>query len=193
MFGLFKKQKPAPKLDGSQIVPRIKNTQFLPTLKAAGVPDEQLPVIEPLVADLIVTYAFDLPESFVMATPQLLANAGVERSALRQLAIENLRRQIPAINLQQAGSVYRAAIGNNLDACALLSERFWNSEADKLAGTLVAAVPNRDLVLFCDGESADGLKEMSKIVDEAYHSADTHALTREKLQWSETGWRTYTA
>src|SRR5262249_23307121 len=54
--------------DRSTIVPRIKHRQFLKSLRDMDVPDDQMPVTEPLVADLLVTYAFDLPGMFQMVT-----------------------------------------------------------------------------------------------------------------------------
>src|SRR5688572_7228204 len=52
---------PAFELNPSLILPRIKQAEFNNALKAAGAPPDQWPVTEPLVGNLVVTYAFDLP------------------------------------------------------------------------------------------------------------------------------------
>ena len=62
MFGLLKK-KVAPEATASQIVPRIKHQNFLAAVAGAGVPEGDKPYTEPLAGDLLVTYAFDLPEA----------------------------------------------------------------------------------------------------------------------------------
>lgn len=191
MFGLFKKRKAEPKFDSLQIVPRIKNTQFVAWLKAAGWPEDQMPITEPLVADLLVTYAFDLPDAFVMVTQPHLAELNINPASLRDLALENLKRQIPDISLQQLGAVFRAATGNNLDACTLLSRRMWRTQAQTMKGRLVAAVPNRDIVLFCDSQSDEGMREMRHIASEAFEAGGTHALTLTLLEWSDEGWKIY--
>jgi uncharacterized protein YtpQ (UPF0354 family) len=193
MFGLFKKRKAGPTLDRSQIVPRIKNTQFTAALRDAGVPEDQMPITEPLTADLLVTYAFDLPDTFVMATPNHLAELGIDPASLRDLAIENVKRQIPGISLQQSGSVFRAATGNNLDACTLLSRNIWTEHAQRMKGKLVAAVPNRDIILFCDSEAEDGMLAMREITKQAFDAGGTHALTLTFLEWSHNGWIPYDA
>ncbi len=193
MFGLFKKRKAEPTLDRSQIVPRIKNTQFTAALKDTGVPDDQMPITEPLVADLLVTYAFDLPDTFMMVTPSHLAELDVAPASLRDLALDNVRRQIPNIELQQSGSLFRAATGNNLDACTLLSRNLWSDQARNISGRLIAAVPNRDIVVFCSSESDEGMREMRAITEQAFDAGGAHALTLTFLEWSDAGWKPYDA
>ncbi|MCW3053362.1 MAG: hypothetical protein JWN14_2532 [Chthonomonadales bacterium] len=60
------------------IVPRIKSTQMLVTLANMGYPTDQLPVTEPLVADLLISYAFDLPQTFQMVTPHHLERLAIQ-------------------------------------------------------------------------------------------------------------------
>lgn len=193
MFGLFKKRNSQPKYDPSQIVPRIKNVEFVAALEEAGVPQDQLPVTEPLAGDLIVTYAFDLPDSFEMVTRPHLAELGVEPGALRELAVDNLRRQIPQISLQQSGSLFRAVTGNNMDACTLLSQSLWEERAKSMAGSLIAAVPSRDFVIFCDSTSEDGMHELQEFAAGAFAAAENHALTPSLLRWTGAGWQAYSA
>jgi len=86
MFGLFKKKAPAqsapPVLRADQLQPRIKHLNFLKALQAGGVPPEHQPSHAPLCGELIVTYAFDLPDSLMMATPGLVESAGVSEPRL---------------------------------------------------------------------------------------------------------------
>jgi hypothetical protein len=74
MFGKPAKKPVAPaQPDRSTLVPRIKHLNFTASLKAMNIPADQLPCTEPLVADLLVTYAFDLPGMFRMASAAALA------------------------------------------------------------------------------------------------------------------------
>lgn len=50
----------------SLIVPRIKHTNMFAALDETNVPPDERPFTEPLVADLLVAYAFDLPKVFQM-------------------------------------------------------------------------------------------------------------------------------
>ncbi|HEX8405580.1 MAG TPA: DUF1444 domain-containing protein, partial [Duganella sp.] len=94
MFG-FKKKTSAPALTASQLQPRIKHLNFLRALREAGVPAGEVPYNTPLCGELLVTYAFDLPDSLVMATTGLLERAGVGVNDLPTLAHANLRRVLP--------------------------------------------------------------------------------------------------
>src|SRR5262249_46797070 len=92
MFGWFKKKPTAPaEPDRSTLVPRIKTLQFTAALKGMDIPADQLPYTEPLVADLLVTYAFDLPGMFRMASGAAIAELGIRPEEARSLAIANLK------------------------------------------------------------------------------------------------------
>ena len=53
-----------------------------------------MPVGAPLVGEPIVTYAFDLPEQFVMANPTNLARAGISIPEVGSLACANLKSRL---------------------------------------------------------------------------------------------------
>jgi uncharacterized protein YtpQ (UPF0354 family) len=191
MFGLFRKKAPKVELDPSQLVPRIKHADFLDQLRASGIPEEQMPVVEPLVGDLLVTYAFDMPDTFVMATPPLLAKAGVPPGSPRELALTNLRRICPDVSVQRLGSVYRFAMDGNYDACALLSDQLWRNQGELISGEAVACVPARDLLLFCDSNSPEGLEQMADLARDAFLQAAQHALSRQLLRKTDQGWELF--
>src|SRR5258705_7967922 len=99
MFGLLKKKQRSKKADASVIVPRIKHTNFLAAIRDIGAGPEDTPVTEPLVADLLVTYAFDLPEMFQMFTTRDMKELGMTVDQVRSAAIANLRSQISDIHV----------------------------------------------------------------------------------------------
>ena len=78
-------QSAPPALRADQLQPRIKHLNFLKALQAAGVPPDQQPSHAPLCGELIVTYAFDLPDSLMMATLGLVESAGVSAAELAAL------------------------------------------------------------------------------------------------------------
>jgi uncharacterized protein YtpQ (UPF0354 family) len=185
MFGWLKKK---PAVDASQVVPRIKNDQFRAALVAKGIPAERLPVIEYLVADLSVTYAFDQGSSCVMVMPYHLQDLGIGREALRDLSLTNLKRTMKNAEIQPRGEFRRAVVGNNLDACALLLPDVWTQAAEELPRGLVAMVPSRDMVLFCDAESVEARRAMTEAAATEFAVAGTHALSLNLLRWRKGAW-----
>jgi uncharacterized protein YtpQ (UPF0354 family) len=133
VFRFWRKRRQA-ELDRSMIVPRIKHTNFLGALRDRGVPHDQMPVTEPLVADLLVTYAFDLPEMFKMASGVDLQRLSIAHAELRPLALANLRRQMPRIGIADEPPLRRIVTGNDLEACSLLANSFWDGLAGDMPG-----------------------------------------------------------
>src|SRR5262249_6663898 len=89
-----------PRPDRKNIVPRLKTTEFTKALREMKIPADQMPYTEPFAADLLVTYAFDLPGLFQMASNEMIDELGVARDELRELAITNLRRQLKEVGIQ---------------------------------------------------------------------------------------------
>lgn len=191
MFGLLKRLKSEPEPDRSQLVPRIKNTLFKSSLEGMGIPYEQLPITRPIAADLVVTYAFDMPGMFEMATPLQLRRMGLDPLECRGLALENIGRIISSARIKQHGPVYRIITGQDMEACMILPRKLWENYRPRMTGKLVVSVPSRDVVLFCDGASHKAVRQMGEIAMEAYDEAGNHGLTLELLEWTKLGWRTY--
>lgn len=188
---LFGKRQDKMKLEASQIVPRIKSTLFLKSLQDNNIPEDQMPYTEEYAADLVITYAFDLPEQFIMATPPLLNDAGVDPEALRPLALENLKRNLGALQVARKEDLFRVVTGESLEACILLLDQFWQTQVDQVKGKLIAAVPNRDILIYTGSESAEAMEEMRAMIPPAFEAGANHSLTTHLLERTENGWKQY--
>jgi uncharacterized protein YtpQ (UPF0354 family) len=190
MFGWFKRKKPVLdiKPDRMTLVPRIKTLEFTAALKELNVPEDQLPFTEPLVADLLVAYAFDLPGMFAMANGASISELGIAPGEVRSLAIANLKRQLREIGYEEDGPVRRIVTGENLEACMLLIDDLWNHIAAETASEVVVAVPSRDVVLFCSSRSTEGIAALHQLSIEVLKKESTHALTDQLLVWRDGRW-----
>jgi uncharacterized protein YtpQ (UPF0354 family) len=196
MFGMFKK-KPAvvqqPR-DTSLIVPRIKHFDFLPAVRERIKNEDDLPVTEPLVADLLVTYAFDLPEAFQMVRQRDLREIGLSMEGLRAVAIINLMQQVGDFGYQGDPPLMRAVTGNNLEACVLLIDEFWQMLADKIPPEIVVGVPTRDVLLVTTSASKKGgLQMLREAINEARNGEKTHWLTEHMLVRRGDHWECFEA
>jgi len=194
MFGLFKKKTPAPPamppLRAEQLQPRIKHLNFLKALQAAGVPPAQQPSHAPLCGELIVTYAFDLPDSFMMATTTLVGQAGVSVAELPRLAQANLERALPEPQFFAKDGCNIAVTGNDLEATLLLVDKLWDDMARQIRGEIVASVPRRDRILMCDSANPAALATLRAQAQEFFdeqddaHRLSTQVMVRRGGRWT---------
>lgn len=197
MFGFLKKKQdaaaaptPAPALRAGQLQPRIKHMGFLDALRANGVPPEQMPPTQPLCGDLLVTWAFDLPDSLAMATPPLLRDAGVDAADLPRLALENLKRAIPQPQFFAKDGCGLARTGQDMEATLLLVDRVWDEMQPNFRGKILVTVPRRDIVLMCDSADAAATAALQAQTREFFdehqgpHRLSTQVMVRENGSWS---------
>ncbi len=191
MFGLFKKKAVA-KPTASQVVPRIKHRNFLAAVASTGMPEDDRPYTEPLVGDLLVTYAFDLPEMFQMVRNRDLAELKLEPSRLREAAVANLKSRVGQGGYQGDPPVLRVVLGNNFDACALLYDDLWAMLGQKIPPEIVVGVPHRDVVLLTTTASAKGgLERLRTMVADIHAKDEVHGLTRDLFVWRQNRWEVF--
>jgi len=197
MFNLFNRKPPAPpqpsigaNLRRDQLVPRLKHVHFVRALEQAGVPPAQRPAIMPLCGDLLVTYAFDLPDTFMMASPALLEQTGIAPAEVAQLAIENLGRQMSEPQFMNQDGCGVAHTGDNLEATLLLLDGVWAGLQSHIRGELLAAVPRRDRLLVCDSANADATRALPGLAaayfaeHEDQHALSTQIMVRRGGNWT---------
>lgn len=191
MFGFKKKAKP-PTLSASQLQPRIKHLNFLRALREAGVPAEEVPYNTPLCGELLVTYAFDLPDSLVMATAGLLERAGVGIKDLPSLAHANLRRVLPQPQFFAKDGCGLAYTGDGMEATLLLVDDVWNEMQPNFRGEILVTAPRRDRILMCDSADAAATAALRVQTREAFDEYDDpHRLSTQIMVRQGSGWALY--
>lgn len=194
MFGLFKKKPQVVEQPDktSLIVPRIKHTNFLAAVRERIKNEDDLPITEPLVGDLIVTYAFDLPETFQMARVRDIKGLGLSPEQLRATAVANLAQQLGNIGRTGEPPLVNIVTGNNLEACVLLLDEFWQMLAAKIPPEIVVGVPTRDTLLVTTSASTKGGVQLLRQAIQATRTGDnTHWLTEHLLVRRADKWEVF--
>jgi uncharacterized protein YtpQ (UPF0354 family) len=145
-------------LDRTRIIPVIKDWQWLDelhnTLKAKGFAQQHL--ADRFNDELVIVYAQDDPNRMRYLTTQ--EDFGLSREELRSLAIANLKRVLPKIEMGRVGDVALMSAGGNYEASLLLIDDIWSSGQIQVNGDIVVAIPTRDTLLVTGSRSRSGLK-----------------------------------
>jgi hypothetical protein len=165
-------------LDRTRIVAVIKDKQWLADmqngLRAQGVQDVPDFAVERFNNELIIAYAQDDPARMRYLTTAELA--GEDRAALRALAIGNLVRLLPKIEMQAGPQLSVITAGGDYEASLLLLDELWSGGQIKVEGDIVVAIPARDMLFITGSRSRAGLKALRELAAKAV-AEESHRLT----------------
>jgi hypothetical protein len=163
-----------PKLDRAYITPMIKDRAWLAQIEPLFRQHNGEVLSEPFNAELAIVYAED---SNTRARYLDSREDVGERSALRALAIDNLARLLPTIQMRQFGELFLISAGGNYEPSLLLFDQIWSGGQIKVDGDIVVAIPARDMLLVTGSKNRKGLKAMremaAKAMQGAYRLTDT--------------------
>jgi uncharacterized protein YtpQ (UPF0354 family) len=166
------------KVDRSRIIPVLKPRRWLDGLLQAQrtqTTSAQSPefLTEPFNTELAVVYAEDLPSTthFLMARDDF-----GDRAQLRNLALGNLRRLLPEIEIQPDGDgIFRVGAGGVYETSLLLIDAIWSSGQVKVDGDIVVAVPDRGVLLVTGSRNRAGIARLRAMAAEL--ATGPYALT----------------
>ena len=171
------------------LVPRIKHLAFERHLRGVGMPPEQLPLFEPLVGELLVTYAFDMPDQFVMANPTNLERAGIAPGEARALACANLTARMPKITIERQKGALLVVTGGDWEACLLLLDGLWSGAQARFEPGSVVCAPRRNRLLVSDGSGTDSVAALRSAAASYFaehddgHALSVQLMTRQGPIW----------
>lgn len=161
-------------IDRDLVVPIIKDRQWpseMQSLKREGLRQAPENVFEDFNGQLVVVYAEDGPTSIRYLTPDNLEKGGLSRTELRSLAIRNLKRILPEIELHKGPQVSMITAGGNYEACLLLLNDLWTDGRIQVEGDIVVAVPSRDLLLLTGSKTPGGIAKLREIAKASFQQA----------------------
>ncbi len=140
---------------------------------------------QPFVGELSWVYVVDEPEGMSVVNHEQLKALGFERPALHELAVKNLEREFPKLELTELGPGVWTLPGGYLDSARLALTGQWRAEVKARGGTLFMSVPARGRVFVTNDAK---LREvLGKLTEKAYANED-HPLTRQIFKWTDEGW-----
>jgi uncharacterized protein YtpQ (UPF0354 family) len=175
-------------LDRTRIVPIIKDRQWLSeiaqSLKNRGMDKPVANVFEELNEQLVIVYAEDSPTNIRYLSPEGLEELGVSKKELRAIAISNLKKIVPKIEIQKGPVLSMVTAGGDYEASLLLFDDLWTDEAFQVDGEVVVAIPARDLLLVTGSKTPGGIAKLREIATKSlqqssYRLTDTLFVYRD--------------
>ncbi|HEY3147367.1 MAG TPA: DUF1444 family protein [Dongiaceae bacterium] len=126
---------------------------------------------EPIVTDLhnglLVVYLVDQGKHFEYVNRRHLIASGLTEAELHQTALGNLAAIVEGRGAQLRRGLDAAALvlDGNFEASLILIDWLWEDSLAHLAPNgFVVAIPARDVIAFCDAESARGIAYLRQVV-----------------------------
>lgn len=146
--------------------------RIFPMLKPIGllafVHDRNLPMLvyRPFLADLIITYVVDEPQSVAYINEQHLEQWGVSEREIHDLALRNLRRRTDedapyTMVGKDEQQLFIFNSNDGYDAARLLLTDILADWAKRVRGQLVIGVPNRDFLIALGDANPDVLRSVA--------------------------------
>jgi uncharacterized protein YtpQ (UPF0354 family) len=139
---------------------------------------------------LLVAYLVDEGDSFAYIQHRHLDRDGVTEEELYDIGIDNLLELAAENELRvvQHGNFYAAILDGHFEASLLLVDSLWrDSFRPFVTGDYLVAIPNRDILAFCDRSSPAGRAELLDVIERLKGSGD-HPLSRELFVRRDSEW-----
>lgn len=179
--------QPDSAIDASRIFPVLKPADWEDTVHrqlAASNTGKPAPLflVRPFIGDLVVTYVLDTDDTMQFVKQDMLADLGVDETALHDKALENLQHFLPSLEIEGNGGRFVARLDRNYDASMLLIFALWR-ERIAIEGDILVATPSRDEFLFVTADDADLRESLAEIAGEIKAQA-AYPLSSQIMRWS---------
>lgn len=163
--------------------PAMRNEEPAPSLLKAD-----SPVLRSINEDLLVTYVVDAGDHLRLVQHRHVEQEGVSTDELHGIAVSNLERLAEEkLTVREYGPIYIALMGGNFEASLLVVHAMWmHWYAHLVQDTFMVAAPARDVLVFCDASSTDGIAELREVIRRVQggdHRLSPDLYRRVGLEW----------
>lgn len=143
------------------------------------VDEEDEPVLRSFCEGLHIAYLVDSGAYFEYVQQRHLSESGLSMDDLHGAALRNLSLLVrDALRVESHGEVLTARVDGNFESSLMLLDALWDrSLKDHLGESPIVAVPSRDVIGFCPGESAGGIERLRAVVEAIWPDGD-HLVSR---------------
>jgi|GEM_PF-1639010 len=175
--------------DLAQLRPVLRHVEFLQQLSQRTT--TPIPVVQrPFVADMLLLCVWDQPNGMRFTLADDVAAFGLSAEAALDRALANYRAEHPEPELHDDGPVTVVRTQDAYESSLLLDDDFWNKQSATVSGTIVAAIPARDILLFTTTERPNGIASLRAAVARIMQAGD-HVISDALLVRRDGGWQAF--
>ncbi len=146
-------------------------------------------------------FANDHGNNLHCITKPTTARLGMRNDALYKIGINNLDHYAfhqckPGIQIAKntTGSHFRISLDGDFDASLMLLDKVWNhlEMHMRTPNGIVAAIPDRSTLLFCDAAQLDSILNLAQQAKEVFAAAQSRAITERLFIRRHQRWTEYT-
>ena len=169
-------------LSADRIVPIVKDSNWADEMEALmkqrGAEELTQYYEEPLADGLRVHFAEDSPTSVSYLSSEMLNEAGIELSSVRELALNNLERLLPALEVHGEAGLFMVIADGNFEASLLLFDEMWSKDNFDVKGDIVITIPARDILLVSGSDDKEQLETLAEVTLEMYEESSYYLTTQ---------------
>jgi hypothetical protein len=139
---------------------RVHTTRYMEEARAnPALAGPAMPVFEPVVGDLVLSYFHELRPTYPPVTVGELERYDMPLSELHEQAYQNEVAGWKTIKTLDCQSYFTMSTENGTAASLVIRGNIWE-EMEKIVGVTTAAFPHRDLVMFASTSKPEGIAAM---------------------------------
>jgi uncharacterized protein YtpQ (UPF0354 family) len=167
-------------LDLDRVMPLLRPADVFQTVSADTLPHETFP------GDLVVYWVIDSDTQTTSVGTDLLRDSGLSQTVLAEKALQNLQSRAADLTPQPVGGATAMVLDRYYESSLLLLPDVWTA-IDAQIGTVVVAVPTRDLVMYVDGDDPDSLTDLRNFACLQFESSP-YQVSRALFRWDGDHW-----
>lgn len=185
---------PAVPLDAIQVV--LATREYLDGLRGtAPHAEDSAPVTRPFRGDIQIACVAVRKGTLSFVVRADLLRLEMTEGELHALALTNTQAALgpmPEISPEDTPRLHILQPGNPLECARLIDHAGWAPITTALGGSLCAAAPTREAILFTGPITDEDVAALKVAADEIYRSG-RHQISPAVLRWTAEGWEEYVA
>jgi uncharacterized protein YtpQ (UPF0354 family) len=148
--------------------------------KVIELPPDATPVVRRYSEDLCICYMVDCGKHYEYVQESHLTAEQIDRDELHRIGLQNLKLVVARrdARVQPYKNIFAFLMGGDFEASVILMDELWDREFRQFVkGDYAAAIPARDILSFCDSNSAEGISELQELIERMQPVGD-HLLTK---------------